>query len=174
MDLDLSSEFPPLTRKTIRKLREIKKAILEEPKRINMDVWVDSQFRPRSKEKPPCGTSACIAGHAVILDKNQRKILIEDGVLKITRKKKTKHGIVEVMDFNHQKVVFDFEQKGREILGLTINQAKKLFYNANWPLDLLNEYYRDHASGTAKLIELFIKTNGSYILPEKPRSKVTA
>ena len=42
--------------------RKIRKHILEEPKRINLNHWVD----PYS-EVAPCGTEGCIAGWACVL-----------------------------------------------------------------------------------------------------------
>jgi hypothetical protein len=53
----------------LKLLEKIKKHIEEEPRRFDMDTWgVKHDMRKyRNEDTPPCGTSACLAGWAVLL-----------------------------------------------------------------------------------------------------------
>jgi hypothetical protein len=57
----------PLNRKLFLR---IKKHILEEPKRFNMDIYIYKTTNTLSQDNPPCGTVACIAGWSNILGDN--------------------------------------------------------------------------------------------------------
>ena len=50
-----------------RLLRKVQKHILEEPRRLNMDIILDDRVSARDPKNPPCGTVGCIAGWAIVL-----------------------------------------------------------------------------------------------------------
>ena len=61
----------------IEMLQRIKKLILEEPRRLEMDSWgyiVPKEQAVLDEKLPPCGTVGCIAGWANILDEIDRGI----------------------------------------------------------------------------------------------------
>jgi hypothetical protein len=52
----------------VKLLRKIQKHILEEPRRLDMDVVLVKDIDPASwRDAPPCGTVGCIAGWACAL-----------------------------------------------------------------------------------------------------------
>ncbi len=110
---------------TIKRLRKIKKLILEEPKRINMSEGILS---PKEKEKslePKCGTVGCIAGWAYSLEMLKR------------------HGKRSPMQLKKLFGYVGWETvaaTGSEYLGLDYYQHHKLFYPAQWPDKFLPPY----------------------------------
>lgn len=87
----------------------------------------------------PCGTAGCIAGHAVGLKKT----------LKLTNSTVFGTGIVQV---------------ATEKLGITPNQAVRLFNTSHWPAVYRKNTWsngygsKEYAQNTAKRIEHFIRT----------------
>ncbi len=54
-------------------LRKVQAAILEEPKRVNMDLWAfPIEWQVESGQNPPCNTVGCVAGWSIALEKNLR------------------------------------------------------------------------------------------------------
>lgn len=51
-------------------LRRVKLHILEEPRRLDMTLWKSIRW---GEDPPPCGTTACIGGWALILSQYQGK-----------------------------------------------------------------------------------------------------
>lgn len=52
----------------IAKLKKLKKWILDEPRRYNQNTWVDMGGKYASIQNPPCGTVACLAGSACLME----------------------------------------------------------------------------------------------------------
>jgi len=48
-------------------LLKVRAAILEEPKRIDMEAWSETK-KNSCRELPKCGAVACISGWACVLD----------------------------------------------------------------------------------------------------------
>lgn len=63
-----------MTPSNVQLLKKVREMILAEPRKLNMDVWLDN-FRPPNHAgmppnhagMPPCGTIGCIAGWALII-----------------------------------------------------------------------------------------------------------
>jgi len=84
---------------------------------FNMDVW--NSLVGESEGSNICGTTACLAGHAAVSDgyhlRNSTDCAKQDGTY--PKWKWTDHKSIE--------------QAGREVLGLTVDQADDLFYLGN-------------------------------------------
>ena len=82
-----------------------------------MKMWIDRNPVERAiSAKPPCGTTACIAGWALTLaGKRMRKFT-------------------------------NYMNQGRKILGLTQQEARKLFLVDNWPEKFQERYDSDAES----------------------------
>ena len=137
-------------------LRKIQKHILEEPKRLFMDSFVDRMERYENSneflratnrdflsEIPPCGTTGCIAGWAVLFELPEEQ---DD-------------------DIRRWNLTF-FQDTGARLLDISDKQAEMLFYTQNWP-DGLGQKHDEAKSGsmrrakiTSKRIDLFIKSKG--------------
>ena len=132
-------------------LRRVAKHISEEPRRLNMDITLNTIDTYRAeryvKEMPPCGTVGCIAGWTCVLSESVPKYF--DEVIPIASSK----------------------------LGLTHEQADALFaepkfnsgdvdYARVWPRRFAKRYLKaktpkGRASATVARIEHFIKTKGA-------------
>lgn len=125
-------------------LRKIQKHIIQEPRRLDMNVirhFVD----PKGKENPPCGTVGCIAGWANVLSGNYEKFDYYIGL-----------------------------SEAASTLGLDLGQRERLFtepilYNDRdidgWPEKYAVRYLKaktanERARATSDRIEHFIKTKG--------------
>ena len=129
----------------IELLNKVKAHILEEPRRLEMVDWIMEGDEIPSPEKPPCGTAACIAGWAAMLDGGfQRGIhfprTYATDALKIDR----------------------------------FGEAERLFYLSQWPAQFKFDKDRPDVSFykldketqarlTAARIDYFIATNGTDI-----------
>lgn len=104
-----------------RKLwRLVKEHILEEPRRLDMNVPIFMQSKEKASRDstlPPCGTTGCLAGIAVLIDAatNHRRL----------------HLVKETNFYNGSVYkVIDWDvcrQRAIELLGLTENNAEKVF-----------------------------------------------
>ena len=112
----------------IERLRAIQKTILAEPTQFNMHDWWDND------DDSTCGTTACIAGWTCLLE---------------FRKEDSKVGMKSVLGF------IAVRGTAIEILGITKEQADKLFYINYWPAPYAGNYMfltkdwptgRDHIS----------------------------
>lgn len=122
----------------VKLLRQIKKIILEKPKKFDLMVWHGRAetfygvrwVRPLDEDRP-CGTVHCIAGWAQMLTKER----------------------------GNARAV------GMAALGLNKDQAQKLFMLDYWPDEFQDPYYEaegylEMAKIAARRIEHFIKTKG--------------
>lgn len=131
-------------------LRKIQKQIIKYPKAFLMESFVE----PMEFDKDhPCGTAACIAGWACILEKDK---------------------LPQKQQFNLQNQIsgkiseydagsFDFYRYGREFIEISKDQADKLFDVTSWPEQFWEPYYSGNSDAkNAKIaverIEHFIKT----------------
>jgi hypothetical protein len=132
----------------IAKLKKLKKWILDEPRRYNQNTWVATEGPRVANQNPPCGTVACLAGSACLME-----------------------GFEPVgADFgNHVKdrngSIYFVGELGAEILGLTEDEAGNLFaLNANgWPRNAQSAYMKStdligRAQAAAKAIDALIKS----------------
>ncbi len=124
-------------------LKEIQAAILEEPKRFQMSWWIEES------NETPCGTAACIAGHAVII--NEVRIL-----------QKTLKDFHVIKKIAHQLIYV--EENARVLLDISREQSARLFLLDRWPWKYKNRYASSDQIGRAQVacarIEFFILTEG--------------
>lgn len=119
-------------------LLKVKAAILAEPKTFQMWQWVETD------SDSPCGTSACIAGHAVAIDRGMKRL---NGLLSMDE---------------------SIESKGCQALELTPKQANTLFFRVHWPTNFSEDYEDEMDNGSAigmaqsaaARIDHFIATDG--------------
>jgi hypothetical protein len=128
----------------VKLLKRIQKAIKEEPRRLNMNWWVTTD-----DEDAPCGTSACIAGYAVILSRIPKQVTTK---IWVSVAKRCEHS--------------DFRHDSQKLLGLNGNQATRLFDETNWPEQFSDAYQKTSnrkkkAAIAIKRIDFFIKTKGT-------------
>lgn len=139
----------------VKLLRQVKRHILEEPKRLQMGIWSASAKRQvrqgymEKDEAPACGTTGCIAGWAVILHKAGSRT----DFLKVLRS-------IRGHDYRHV-----MQPKAIALLELTEAQADSLFFVGDWPGSFEGDYMncktpKQRARVTAKRIEHFIRTKG--------------
>lgn len=112
-------------------IRKIIKHIEAEPKRLNMNEWA---MKDSSRSGPPCGTTACVAGWALLLDKpaaERRKIMAMD-------------------DDKFERALFgrtsNILQMGAKKLGIDAGGAWKVFFSDQWP----EPFYSDFTNATTK------------------------
>ena len=145
-----------LTKEAKQLLRRVKKHILEEPRRLNMDTL---GCRVYSEDGPPCGTVACIAGWTAVLTKKQ--LPAQDDV------------------DGWRELLCNAWEKATQKLGLSQEESQRLFaeprfygnknydYGENtWPTRFAVRYLKAERSETrarvtAERIEHFIATNGA-------------
>lgn len=94
----------------IELLEETAYAILDEPRKFAMNIFVQKD------SESPCGTAACIAGHAVCLHNNLASL--------------------------KELYPMDIESAAREALDINYFGASDLFYMDNWPEEFYDEYRR--------------------------------
>ena len=118
----------------IRLLKKVRQAILNEPKQFGMNSWFGSGV---------CGTTACIGGWAIIL----------------SGKFESPFAAVKASGYRTLH-----SPETAECLGLSTQQASRLFYVSSWP----ERYQYGNQSSSAKSrarnaaarINLFIRTKG--------------
>lgn len=128
----------------VKLLQKVKAHILADPQRLVMGAYAFHQSElgetfegddGRKVRFAKCGTAACIAGWACILDK--------DGPCHYT--------------------YHEFYEEAKHALGIADEQAEKLFYTPHWPTPFYVEYatargQRGRAEVAARRIEHFIAT----------------
>lgn len=148
----------------VKVLRQIQKRLIKQSQdqkhcRFNMNHFIQSTpLAFRTTEQPVCGTQACIAGETLILA----------GKAKYSRKLKS-----YVFPETHGNGIASTEHKtAQKILGLTNEEANRLFYFAGWqnsigwPNDLAAAYQNAESGMESALIgaariERFIRTEGA-------------
>jgi hypothetical protein len=138
----------------VRKLRKLQKWILAEPRRYRQDWWgwTGDTF-PVNEQGPPCGTVACLAGNAALMEGYKAPLHI--------------NGRFECMISPRGETV-RIDITAKRILGLTDNQRDRLFGLGphSWPRELWSEYTmaktpERRAAVAVRRIEHFIKTKGA-------------
>lgn len=119
-------------------LKEIRKEILAEPQRLDMNHWINPDDNTAS-----CGTAACVAGWAVILTmrKEDRRKSWQKIAYEIWKS--------QAVDWSGASSRWPTEVAGRERLGLSASEADRLFFVEEWPykfrkpFSALNDYFED-------------------------------
>jgi hypothetical protein len=137
----------------IKLLKRIIRKIRQEPKQFDMDTF----FFKRRRGVPNCGTTACIAGWAIALNKRLKPInaartldpsFASDG-----------EGVLTL------ECPRNPEKHGAKALKLELEDAKRLFYTENWPCEFRQDHQnaetpRAKVNVTIERIKHFIKTRG--------------
>jgi len=115
--------------KTEKILRKVLDYIEQEPSRLEMGQWgyilpddvkeVDG-VGGNPQPSPPCGTIACLAGTCLLVTKAGNDFLQEHGAFK-------ERGQTDWVSFPDET-----PEKAAEILGLSEDRAKKLFFFQKW------------------------------------------
>lgn len=167
-----------------RELRKIQKKILKFPKNFKMEDFAMQE---------PCGTTCCIAGEAIVNRGGFMKLetpedlkesgdmaslnLFGSGALrKELRKLQNTNPPAPGDDWGSEisypslgkykrGQVLNNHEAGRLLLGLTSDQAERLFYETNWPDKYYMQYEtaktsRGRARAAANRIDHFIQTKG--------------
>lgn len=126
---------PSLKSANIPLLLKVRDAILAEPRKFDM-----FSFFERNKESP-CGTTACIAGHAIAIDRRWSRLATG-----------------RIMDRNNSA-----HNEAMKTLRLNTLDADRLFYTMYWPNALRQQYHAAttplaHAKVAARRINFFIRT----------------
>lgn len=121
-----------------RLLNQVANAILREPLKFDISTWVDED------DKSPCGTTACIAGHAVALSRGYQNLK-------------------PLFQLDKRDLIQVFAQ---EKLGLTEAQSYRLFQRGLWPEEFADRSRaakdREEAADIAFWrIQAFIATEGA-------------
>ena len=138
------------------KLKKLKKWILAEPRRYNQKWWM---FSSRSsvvmEQEPPCGTAACLAGNACLMEG-----------YKPYKENEATRGFIYFVTKPHEKKQFDIADLGQKILGLTEFQSSNLFVSncGGWSDRSKNAYFRSmtllgRARAAAMAIDDLIASN---------------
>lgn len=130
-------------------LQQVKKVVLAEPRRLDMDVWMDNRIHGAMKN-PRCGTIGCIAGWATVLAVPSKESYSKRADAASRQEEETKE---------------DTQLCGQKALGLTNSQADRLFYVEDWPTELQEAYdaattAAARAKVTAARIDLFVESEG--------------
>lgn len=140
-----------LGRDAIKALKVAKRAILEEPRRLDMEHW----GLKVTKKVSPCNTTGCVAGWLVI-----------------------KHDHISLANTSKAIIAFNVAMgaaadRATEILNVSEAAANRLFYVNEWPYPFKNDYVdasetlkglplqKKLAQITGKRIDFFIKTDST-------------
>jgi len=139
-------------------LNQICKAIEREPRRFNMGDWIsldpfNDVYLPGS-EQAPCGTTACIAGFAVMLDSCGVSSSPNPGAWRST--------MLDIVENDRCPI----DRHAKDLLDLTEDQSDLLFYATAWPESFRNDYHSaPDAMAKARVailrIKHFIETEGT-------------
>lgn len=139
----------PKLKINVKLLRQIQRAIKKEPRRFEMESWVNI-----FDSIAPCETTACIAGHAIIID--------------FMRKGGTwKRGGRKLYDrIDARRLTGLTQYRAGKLLGLEAVQSSRLFHLSEWPKRFHGRFGRAltrRAQGAVAIarIDHFIKTKGA-------------
>ena len=120
----------------IEKLKKLKEWILAEPRRYNQSFWIDGKgSKAVTEQKPPCGTTACLAGSACLMEGYKPKFIMNNEAM----------GAYSVV-FPNTSETFLIDEEAMEILGLTARQAYYLFKReaSGWSAAARDAFYAAH------------------------------
>lgn len=137
----------------IELLEKVRSHILEEPRRLDMEDWID--YVAGKPESPACGTTGCIAGWAVLLTIPELIGCASDN-----------SGLPE----KFLDIIWNTNEEATRLLDLSEDEETRLFYLDEWPESYRLAYNAarsqdQKASVTASRISLFIQTKGTDITP---------
>lgn len=156
-------------------LRAAKTAILEEPNRLNMDLWLRRYYEGAaytqkvSEDKsvkstmPPCQTLACLAGHVLLATEEGRKLLTFESIPHTSYKAVVNYPnepgdeAERILDITHEQADRLFAPPGLE------RENREAFNNLGWPKKFKDAYAqaksaKQRATVAANRIESFLES----------------
>ncbi len=149
----------------VRRLRAVTKRILAEPTHFSMDTWAKEEQNAKAES---CGTTCCIAGHALIAAGAKLTFLlhVDPDTLAVPNFVPTPRltkftGLTTDIGVSNG----DVANVAQALLGLTWHEAERLFYTWGWPVRFENAYKaaktaKGRARVAARRIEHFVNTHG--------------
>lgn len=131
--------LPPLN---LELFDRIKAHLRAHPEQLDMDCWAQTLG-------PDCGTVACIAGWACLLED-----LVRPGESVHSRPNATPKGWALA---DRHAICCGVQDLGGAALGLTASEANNLFFVLNWPLELQRRYAVDSVEVVCAMIDLTIQ-----------------
>lgn len=160
----------------VKLVRKVQNHILEEPKRFNMDDWVEhisedlavEDYSPETaaaynkeikKRYPACGTTACIAGWVAILSKplktDKDGYLVIPKVQDIAEFARKKLGL---KDFEHTLARLDLDDKETDALESPDYHGPAfddhIFYVNRWPQPFRSKYANESEKAKPSKLKL--------------------
>jgi hypothetical protein len=138
----------------VKLLKRVKKAILAEPQRVNMDVGIATREHEGDNvyDYPACGTIGCIAGWSTILARTPRA---------------TVKAIEQTANVLPHAWWYSVNDNAIAALDITSEQASILFHVESWPGDLQSEI-EDYAEQTPEYAAVVAKAINRFIAdPDK-------
>jgi len=131
-----------MTRATEKLLLKVADKIAEKPKEFDMHYWVDasSKYDKKKHVDTVCGTTACIAGHVVLL--SRRKLDAETRA-NISKLLKTK----DADEFHELANSIDWDYKAELLLGIS---GSNLFDYGSWPRAFRERYENAQLRGNSR------------------------
>lgn len=136
----------------VAKLKKLKKWILDEPRRYNQATWIDTHPSSRylRDQQPPCGTVACMAGNACLMEGYKQA--------------NPQSSDFDMVSPDGDNTEVEVEVAARMILDLSESQADKLFdpEASGWDKDARALYFESdlpnsRARAAAMAIDALIK-----------------
>lgn len=112
--------------------RKVIQAIEDEPGRLFMGDWVMVMSEEGEDDGDGfCGTTACIAGHACVIDFMKEHQVGWSNACRA----------MELTEpFKGKLICIDYEEEGADLLGIDDNQADVLFFVEHWPEPFRTQY----------------------------------
>ena len=144
----------------VKLLKRICRAILHEPRRLDMYGWIYDDDIHHMGCDAPCGTAACIGGFAVILSRT--RLLANKSWKKAVKSCLTEKPAEYLFGYEFMDEVIACE--AQKLLNLTSAQAERLFVSSNWPekfhIGYSDATHKKQAKVTVARIKHFTETNG--------------
>ena len=144
-------------------LRKIIRKIQRRPLTFSMSTWLEKA--DKENEGTPCGTVGCIAGWAVALSPD-----VSPEVQKTLDRFHAKEFVHFSIDNQIAGGQTRIKREAIRLLGITHGQARRLFFDDQWPVEFHREYtypaYNEaiklkNAKVAIRRIRHFIKTKGA-------------
>lgn len=136
----------------VKLINKVIKHIEEEPRRFDMDCWI------YENEEAPCGTSCCIAGWALILNRKR-----------IPKNHNERERVIDLDKFPYSNSEL-ITKRACKALGTSIKNASSLFLENHWPVKYRSKYFGGKALKKEKvhtraiaLLKEVIKTKGKIL-----------
>lgn len=162
-DDQLELDYAPLPRTRARTaigiLKAVAQAIVDEPRRYRQSSWIKPAEALHTRQRPACGTAACVAGWVVIVTRDgaeDREDLLRLGDTWV-------RGSGSDVCWHEENAI---AKRARRTLQISRTQAQRLFdsYAVTW-----HGSVRRYANAGVEHIEQFMRDELGYTGPKLPR-----